>query len=536
MSRSRRTAGFAALGLTLAAGIGAAVTPTAAASSTCAKPPAMTFEAPTYIDEGRAGGEPIVTTLPDGTLLYGAHAGTTHFYSPAVGDATSAAFGQNYRGQTYYWHSDSDGKEWTFVDRTVPPSNVPGTGFSDPEFAYDTAGNVYVSEINLANVAMSVSTDGGKSYQLQNAGAMTVADRQWSEADEEGVVYLVGNVLGGGTFPGNPAGNSGHMIFKSTDFGKTFTNGFQDGDGVGDLRVDKRNGTLYEAYYTNPGGGDLSMAAYRDARTEDFKTPVEPEVSLIAEDVHMIGHWPAFDLDPAGNLYITWDENGGGERPAGVYYSWSTDEGRTWAKPVRLDQDEKTDIWPWLAVGDTGRVAVSWFQADVELPDQNAETAGDHGWRVVAAASLTGLGCGPNTTPGFSVSTATPNPVHTGTICQQGTTCQAQLVDRRLGDYFSIEIDGHGRMYAAYSDTQQGGSVSLPGFVRQKGGPSFLGGASEPRGVVKPAPKPAPKPEPAPKPAPKTAPLPATGMDMTLPLLGLLALGTGMYARRRRRA
>ncbi len=481
-----RIAGLAVAALLLVAGAGATITPTAAAANTCAKPPKMVFDKQTYVDETRAGGEPIVLTMPNGTLLYGSHAGTTHFYSPTVGDADSAAFGQNYRGQTYYWRSDSDGKEWEFVDRTVPPSNVPGTGFSDPDFAYDKEGNVYVSEINLANVAVSSSTDDGKSYQLQNAGAMTITDRQWSEADEDGVVYLVGNSLGGGTFPGKPAGNVGHVLYKSVDGGKTFTNGFADGDGLGDLRVDKRNGTLYEAYYQDPGSdpriADLQMAAYRNARNENFTTAVEPELNVVAEGVNMLAHWPSFDLDPSGNLYITWDEKGAGDRAAGIYYSWSTNRGRTWAKPIRVDKDAKTSIWPWLAVGDNGRVAIGWLEADKQLPDENAETTGDHGWRVVVAATTTGLGCGRGTKPGFSVTVATPDPIHKGTICQGGTACQAAAIDRRLGDYFSIEIDGKGRVYAAYSDTRKGGSVSLPGFVRQKGGAKLLDPKSKKKG------------------------------------------------------
>jgi hypothetical protein len=39
-----------------------------------------------------------------------------------------------------------------------------------------------------------------------------------------------------------------------------------------------------------------------------------------------------------------------------------------------------------------------------------------------------------------------------------GTICQAQLIDRRLGDYFTIDIDTTGAVVAAYSDTRQGGA------------------------------------------------------------------------------
>ena len=72
------------------------------------------------------------------------------------------------------------------------------------------------------------------------------------------------------------------------------------------------------------------------------------------------------------------------------------------------------------------------------------------------------------------MATATPRPVHTSTICQGGTACQAQGVDRRLGDFFTIEIDNAGHVWAGYSDTAEGGATALPGFVHQKGGIPFV--------------------------------------------------------------
>jgi hypothetical protein len=54
-----------------------------------------------------------------------------------------------------------------------------------------------------------------------------------------------------------------------------------------------------------------------------------------------------------------------------------------------------------------------------------------------------------------------------------GTVCQAELIDRRLGDYFTIDIDTNGALVCAYSDTRQGGAVSLPAFFRQTGGIMF---------------------------------------------------------------
>ena len=89
------------------------------------------------------------------------------------------------------------------------------------------------------------------------------------------------------------------------------------------------------------------------------------------------------------------------------------------------------------------------------------------------AQSLNGLGCKASSKPGFKTAVATPKPVHTGTICMGGTVCQAQAIDRRLGDFFTIEIDNTGHVWGGYSDTSEGGATALPGFVRQSGGPTF---------------------------------------------------------------
>ena len=448
----------------------AMLAPTASeAAKACAAPATpLKFDKQKYIDMTRAGGEPTVEQHPDGTLMYGSHAGTTHFYTPAAADPTTAAFVENYTGQTYYYFSKDHGKTWTFQDRTLPPNNSPFTGFSDPEYAIDAAGQVYISEINLANVAVSKAPGSDEPFTLQNFFAQTISDRQWMEADKKDVLYLVGNELGGGTFPTDPVGNQGHFLHRSTDGGKTFTAGVDDGAGLGDLQIDRRNGTLYEAYYDN---GVLSMTAYRQARKGNLE---KRETNPIAAGVSMLSHWPSFDIDSSGNLYVTWDESGQGDRGPGIWYSYSTDGGKKWKAPTRVDTNGNTDIWPWLAVGDDGRVAVAWLGANQALPNHDAETAGDQEWRIYIAQTLTGLGCSGSTSPGFKVTTATPRAVHTSTICQGGTICQAERVDRRLGDFFTIEIDNSGHVWGGYSDTAEGGATALPGFVHQSGGTPFI--------------------------------------------------------------
>jgi hypothetical protein len=371
----------------------------------------------------------------------------------------------------YAWYSDDRGTTWHYVDRILPPDNAPGSGFSDPDFAIDTAGNTYLSEINLANVAVSKSTNAGHTYQLQNFFAQTITDRQWKAAGPPDTVFIVGNASEGGTVPEEPVGNNGHTIYRSTDGGRTFSEGIENEGGLGDIKFDNGTATLYEAHYAD---GALQLAAFRKALDPDVHVALTPEKSTIAEGVDLLSHWPAIDVDSAGNVYIVWDEGGDGSREAGVWYSYSKDGGRTWAPATRVDPDDRTDIWPWIAVGSPGRVAISWFGNDHRLPANDAEQASaSDPWNVYVAQTLTGLGCSKASSPGFKTTRATPEPFHVGTVCMGGTICQAQLVDRRLGDYFTIDVDASGAVVAAYSDTRQGGAVALPAFFRQTGGTSF---------------------------------------------------------------
>lgn len=527
----------------------------------CPAPAAPVFEQ-SYIDTTRAGGEPIITTHPDGTLLWGSHAGTTHVFGPAAPSPNSAAFFMNYEGQTYQYFSADNGATWEFSPRTPisadAASGVPNTGFSDPEFAIDSAGNVFISEINLANISFSKSSDSGRTWTLQSIAEITASDRQWMEADGEDVLWFVANTFGGGsTSSGEPVtGSTDNRIYKSLDGGVTFSEGqiLFGGQASSEVRVDKRDGAFYQLHFA---GGMLEMIVVPDARTTS-PPDLEFERYTIVEGMDRgstIG--PTFDMDDQGNLYVVWDDLGGGDFELGIYSSYSTDGGKTWAAPTRLDNGEGVAIWPWLAVGDQGNVAWTWLQLNGEavaddLDDMNplkghpAEFA-EGTWDVHVAMSQTGLGCATNDTPGFTEVTASTTPVHTGTICNGGTACQAAAIDRRLGDYFANTIAADGSVVIAVSDTMSGGATSLPLVIRQVGGPSMTG-APVPGPGSTPAPAPVtPSATPAPA-GPSATPAPATpttagaptssggGLPATgggLAVLAMLAL-TGSAALRRR--
>ncbi|MPY79892.1 MAG: hypothetical protein GEV04_15805 [Actinophytocola sp.] len=334
------------------------------------------------------------------------------------------------------------------------------SGFSDPDFAVDAAGNVYTSGINLANVYVAKSADSGATWS-GHPFATVLTDREWLAADEENIVYLNGNHLA-----------QGRQLWKSTDGGLTFDLANPvplPGSGPpSKIYVDQSDGRLY---FPDGSGG---IAIYPDARTGDF-TRVDGD---IGDTPHAHGFLVDMTIDAAGNVYVV------ASTGKQVQVSHSTDRGLTWDTIVIHDTaDDATPevaeevLWPWISAGSDGRVAVSWFQADRPVPDTETTNAE---YRVYAAQTVTGHGwideCEIEHAPDYEVAVATPDPFHTGTICSSGTTCQVGGTDRRLGDYHTNAITADGRFVIAYSDTARkpDGAISHPGLVRQSAGADFV--------------------------------------------------------------
>lgn len=434
----------------------------AAAQEDCGDPPPMpplSFAAPQIIDPVRAGGEPSVEGLPDGTLVYAAHASTTLFKRDNMPDPDYVT---PYTGATYVWRSTDGGDSWRYVGlagtEVGPHATV--SGFSDPDFAVDAAGNVYTSGINLANVYVAKSEDSGGTW-TGHPFATVMTDREWLAADEANVVYLNGNQI-----------PDGRRLWKSTDGGLTFdlANPVQlPGSGPPSKpEVDKSDGRLY---FPDAQGG---MAIYPNARDDDFDR-IDADIGATP---HAHGFLNDMAVDRAGNVYVV--SNTRHE----ILVSYSTDRGLSWTTSVVHDTGRDATpetagevLWPWISAGSDGRVGVSWLQADPPVPDTE-QTAADY--RVYAAQTVTGHGwtdeCGSPRQPVYEAAVATPQPVHSGTICSSGTTCQIGGTDRRLGDYHTNAVTADGTFVIAYPDTsfKPQGAISHPGFVEQAGGVDFV--------------------------------------------------------------
>lgn len=401
-------------------------------------PGRLSFNKPVFIDKNRSGGEPVSVVAKDGSIVVGAHLGTTLAYLRTAPDAD---FYTGYRNQTLVWRSTDDGKTWSRIE-VLPGAaahSAESTGFSDPDFAKDSAGNLYGTEIDLANVSVFASHDNGQTWPDGNAIADS-GDRPWLAARGKDEVYL--------RITGN--------LQKSTDGGKTWT-ALTDPNAYGKIYVDP---TDKKGLYAGSDDG-VGVEVSRD----DGKT------------------WKSYPIAGAQNHSVMQSIGVGSD--GFVYYGFVDKDqvkfasfdpkAKRWSEPVTIPRiGHGTPMWAWTVAGDEGRAAVGWYEAQevdgadgvYELRAYVAATTNAKGSKVRCAD-----GRKVKVPPQFAVADAAGRPIHVGSIPCNGTGCNASG-DRRLGDFFTINYDADGRLFVTTGDTTLKGpggtelQVSRPLFMR----------------------------------------------------------------------
>jgi hypothetical protein len=147
-------------------------------------------------------------------------------------------------------------------------------------------------------------------------------------------------------------------------------------------------------------------------------------------------------VDWAGNVYSVYTED------HHVYYSFSRDHGTTWHGPYRITGKAGTQIFPWSAAGDAGKLDVVYYQTGYystkKTPDTYPRRAA---WSVGLAQDLHAL------KPGsiWTRRTATPI-IHRGGVCESGVACTG---NRDLYDDFGVAASPRtGLASIVYSDDQ----------------------------------------------------------------------------------
>jgi hypothetical protein len=437
-----------------------------------------------YVDPELAGGEPFV--LADNvhkTLIYTAHEGTTHLYQPGV--AYPFDFLGNYRNQVNIWYSDDNGTNWKRLNLLDYPPTY--TGFSDPDLTQDTGGRVYNTGIDLVNDALFSSADGGKRWDKGTPNCYG-GDRPWLAGARPEEVFLATNT-----------NEDGHQVFRSTDGGNTCSaTGVPDDGNVGDWSYTGNGKLLYDAVndqlvepitFQSDDGIALGVSTWHRGDPEFTPGAMIPTT--------MLAHWPAIAIDRGGTTYMVWDTdprkddgkgcgdtllgngNSGSPLPNEIKLAWSRDYGKTWSTPITIASGSANRVfWPWIAAGDPGKVAVTWYASD-RLADLDCEQS---------TVSIYSAHVSNATGKKSSVQTAevSHGPIHvSSTVCQGGTTCVATGQDRRLGDFFTNALDPRGCELIASGDTTRPDPVTggprptaLPILIRQNSGPALVGKGS----------------------------------------------------------
>ncbi len=404
-----------------------------------------------------------------GTTCPGSAACSNIAAEPAIrADGAGRYFGSSENGLgggTVAFRSGDNGLHYTTL---VSPNGVsssndtgfaPGGGDTDLAVAPDkNAGgfyNVYVASLSLANVDVSTSTDGGATWRLSPVTTPeTIDDREWIAADTNDKVCI--------SYHDAPQGIT---VGCSPDAGLTFpqfstaidpAHAFQVSENsIGNLAIDPSSHTIYQTYSAITTAAETTCApqlgvvagtcnyhgVYMAVSTDGGVTFTDYPVYVNPDPTVGYGHqFVNVSVDKAGNVYSVYTDD------HNVYYSFSTDRGKTWSGPYQISKGG-TAIFPWSTAGDAGKLDVVYYTTPyfgTEHPDNYPASAA---WTVGFAQNLKAV------TPGSAWNVQTASPVvHFGGVCESGVTCTG---NRDLFDDFGVAASPTtGLASIIYSDDQ----------------------------------------------------------------------------------
>ena len=435
---------------------------------------ARQFGSVVHVDLANKTGEPSIAVAPDGTEYIVAPAG------PGV--RTPAQLGGQGIGGSLVWRSTTHGRTWVALGSYDVP-----TGGGDSDIAVTPDGSLYASGLSyLACSTVSRSTDRGDSWvpmPIAGCGREPVMnDRQWTATYGNDVVYTaIGDTVDSQIDLVRSAVD-GPVVVPSTTLQLSRDADYQ---WPGTVEVDQRNGTAYTVWNTTGAPNDCdeapgaSKCKPKKASTE---TPDRIEISVLpdgassAPEPRVVASRPfdTFDsfvvvtLDRAGNVYVAWTERHPADKGTWTVVSRSSDAGRHWSAPVKVNRAPATTVFPWVTAGDDGRIAVSYY-GTTAAGNSPQTVPTEATWRVYSSYSTDG--------GRHFREYATTGVMDRGAICTSGTGCAAG--GRNLLDFFETAADQRGCLVTAFADNtvdpKQGAVIS---YVRQTGGPGLLAGRS----------------------------------------------------------
>ncbi|MCA1706306.1 MAG: hypothetical protein LC808_24780, partial [Actinobacteria bacterium] len=348
---------------------------------------------------------------------------------------------------SFLWKSEDKGHSFDLL-RAFPPLQrpMPSAGSGDAEVVVVPPAEgqkddaiVWSDMVALASLANAASFDGGNSFPPEywrEAANDPGADRQWMD-------WMPGP-NGPRIFQWYDKVGTGNTILYTDDYGQTWTQGDTNIDNSpsnpGPIAADPVNKKVYVAY------SDQTKVKVAVGGMDG--TGFKPTV--VATGIGDVGTlFVTVDTDTAGNVYVSWADRGllDQKKLGGVYLAVSTDQGKTFHKPIQMNPPRiKTGVFPWVVAGDPGRAWVVWYGSE-----KAAGAADNRGpWNVWAAQTLNALSDHPTT----RTVKVNDRAMHDNEICLNGIGCTAgQGEDRNLLDDFVAQIDPRGMLHVAYNDT-----------------------------------------------------------------------------------
>jgi hypothetical protein len=281
---------------------------------------------------------------------------------------------------SYYWSEDG-GRTWQ-ANSLKSKHGV----FGDPVLIADAKGAFYYAHLSdpegkqwagpklLDRIVVQKSTDGGKSYSdgsYCGENHPKDQDKHWLVADpKSGNVYCTWTEFDKYDSKDTIKDKSRILFSLSKDGGETWGPSVKINQFDGDCLDDDK--TTEGAVPTVGPNGDIYVAwawndkIWFDRSTDGGKTWLEKDI-VVADQP---GGWtynvlgisrcnglPIADCDRSngpyrGTVYVNWSDHRNGEDNTDIFVAKSTDGGKTWGKPVRVNDDktQNEQFLTWMAV------------------------------------------------------------------------------------------------------------------------------------------------------------------------------------------